>query len=261
MTCERPQVRVLHRPPNTGTPPRWFPIDTPVQPQLESTKMPRRKYLLATDVYYHVFNRSVDKQPIFTKNSELNRALGTIRYYNCAQPPLRFSKFLNLPSEQRAAILESVIKSRKLVDLVAYCFMPNHFHLLLKQTIDSGISKFIGNFQNSYARYFNTKSERISPLWQGQFKAVRIEDESQLLHISRYIHLNPHASFVVKNLEALLQYQWSSLLEYLNPSTEGVCSKEIILSQFGSLEDYRKFIFDQADYQRRLEGIKHLTLD
>lgn len=119
----------------------------------------------------------------------------------------------------------------------------------------------MSNFQNSYARYFNTKSKRISPLWQGQFKAVRIEDDNQLLHISRYIHLNPYTSFVVKNLKALLQYQWSSLSEYLNPATGGICSKEIILSQFGNLDDYQKFILDQADYQRRLEGIKHLILD
>lgn len=224
--------------------------------------MPRRRCILATEEYYHIFNRSVDKRPILTRNSELKRALGAMTYYNCAQSPLKFSKFLKLSSEQKIIVLKSKQKSGRLVELVAYCFMPNHLHFLVKQTIDSGISKFMSNFQNSYARYFNTKSDRVSPLWQGQFKAVRVEDEDQLLHVSRYIHLNPYTSFVVKNLTELLRYQWSSLPEYLNSTNnKGFCKKDIILSYFGNPTNYRNFILDQSDYQRKIEEIKHLTLE
>lgn len=149
----------------------------------------------------------------------------------------------------------------KLVDIICFCLMPNHFHLLLNQLKDNGISKFMANLQNSFTRYFNTKHERIGHLLQGQFKAVLIEDDNQLLHVSRYIHLNPYSSYVVKDLESLEQYLWSSFPEYLGKVAAEICNKEIILSQFKDKKDYKKFVFDQADYQRRLEEIKHLVIE
>lgn len=149
----------------------------------------------------------------------------------------------------------------KLVELICFCLMPNHLHLLLSQKKDNGISKFMANLQNSYTRYFNTKHERIGPLMQGQFKAVLIEDDEQLLHVSRYIHLNPYSSFIVKDLTDLEKYPWSSLPEYLGIVSTSICNKQVILSYFKSVEDYKKFVFDQADYQRKLEKIKHLILE
>ena len=135
--------------------------------------------------------------------------------------------------------------------------MPNHFHFLLKQTAEEGIAKFMSNFQNSYTRYFNTRHNRVGPLFQGPFRAVRVETDEQLLHLSRYIHLNPYSSFVVKNIKDLEEYQWSSFKEYLGKE-KGFCQKEIVMSFFKNPQDYRKFVFDQADYQRELQKIKHL---
>jgi putative transposase len=139
--------------------------------------------------------------------------------------------------------------------------MPNHFHILIKQKTDNGISKFMANIQNSYARYFNTKHKRIGPLFQGQFKAVKIESEEQLLHVSRYIHLNPYSSALVKNYEELEKYEWSSLKEYLNTTLFPFCSKDDIQEYFKKEGSYKEFVFDNADYQKRLEEIKHLILD
>ena len=139
--------------------------------------------------------------------------------------------------------------------------MPNHFHFLLKQVANRGISKFISNFTNSYTRYFNTKNKREGALFKGKFKSVRIESDEQLLHVSRYTHLNPYSSYVIKTLEELENYPYSSLPEYLQRSPKGSCQKEIILDQFKNLNSYKNFVFDQANYQRELENIKHLILE
>src|SRR3989344_6023360 len=134
--------------------------------------------------------------------------------------------------------------------------MPNHFHLLVKQLQENGISKTLSNFANSYAKYFNTRNNRNGPLFQGIFKAVRVESNEQLLHLSRYIHLNPIVSFVTKE-ENLEDYVWSSLKEYLNTPIKGFCKKDYILSQFKSIDEYKKFIKDQISFAKELEKIKH----
>jgi len=82
-----------------------------------------------------------------------------------------------------------------------------------------------------------------------------------LVHVSRYIHLNPYSSFVVKDLKDLEKYLWSSLSEFLAPEKGGICQKEMILNYFKTPEAYKEFIFDQADYQRKLDQIKHLLLE
>lgn len=224
--------------------------------------MPARILPLVTDQLYHIFNRGSNKQPIFLGTRDYYRALKVLQYCAFTSPRLRFSQFLLLPKRERVNHWERLHKEgSKLVEFISFTLMPNHFHLLLKQTVESGISKFMSSFQNSYTRYFNSKHERIGPLLQGQFKAVRVEDEGQLLHVHRYIHLNPYSSFVVKTLLDLENYPWSSLPDYLGKTAVTICAKEIILTHFPNANEYRKFIFDQADYQRELENIKHLALE
>lgn len=224
--------------------------------------MPLRTVPLITGQYYHVFNRGINKQPIFLKRREYKRALEAFQFYSFATQKLRLSKFFLLSQTERERLwIQMINANNKLVDILCFCLMPNHFHFLLEQKIDDGISKFMGDFQNSYTRYFNTSHRGIGPLLQGQFKAVRIEDDEQLLHLSRYIHLNPYTSFIVKELEDLLDYPWSSFPEYLSKIETGICKKAQILSQFPNTEAYRSFVFDQANYQRELEKIKHLSLE
>lgn len=137
--------------------------------------------------------------------------------------------------------------------------MPNHFHLLIKQNTDNGISRFMRLTINSYARYYNTKYKRVGSLFQGMFKAVHIETDEQLLHISRYIHLNPLVSHII-NEQDFLSYPYSSLPEYIN--NQGYISNPVpILNHFSKKQSYLKFVLDQADYGKELEKIKHLTLE
>lgn len=224
--------------------------------------MPARIIPLVTGEFYHIFNRGINKQPIFLTTKDYFRAIEVLEFYSFATAKLRFSKFLLLPQEERRRLWEKLRKEgEKLVEFISFSLMPNHFHFLLVQRQESGISKFMRYLQDSYTRYFNTRHKKFGPILQGQFRAVRVEDENQLLHLSRYIHLNPYSSFVVKDPKQLETYPWSSLPEYLGRTKTNICNKQIILSNFKSLQDHQKFIFDQADYQRRLEEIKYLLLE
>jgi len=224
--------------------------------------MPGREIPLISNLIYHVVNRGIASQPIFTDRHDYLRMLHTIIFYQNDQPPLRYSFFIRQTADKRENILSNLHKNRTLlVDVVSYCLMTNHVHLLLIQRLDNGISKFMSQIANSYTKYYNTKYNRKGPIFQGKFKAVRIATDEQLLHVSRYIHLNPYTSFVVKYLSQLETYPYSSLQEYLNLQSNGFCEKGIILNQFRNLATFKQFMFDQAEYQRKLDKIKHLTLD
>ncbi len=209
---------------------------------------------------YHVFNRSIEKQPIFYKVRNLVRAKLALDYYQFDQSHTRLSYALKMPKNQREAFLERLhTNSERRADILSYCFMPNHFHFLLKQNHKNGVARFVADFTNSYTRYYNTQNKkRIGPIFQGIFKAVRIENEEQLLHVSRYIHLNPLVSYLVDKPE---DYLWSSLAEYLFKDKAEICQTELILGLFKSRRSYMQFILDQVDYSRTLEKIKHLILE
>lgn len=223
--------------------------------------MPRRKTPLVEGQVYHVFNRGINKQPVFFTPKNYKRATETIKYYLIQRPPIRYSKFRELPDIRRNELMDSIKNQKRGVEIIGYVFMPNHFHFILKQVSDGGIKDFIRNFQISYTKYLNTLNNRTGPIFQGQFKAILIEDDDQLHHIVRYIHLNPYTSFLLKDVDELKNYQWSSFREYLGAVKNGFCTKENILSNYPSSDDYWKFISNHAEYQRKLDSIKHLTFE
>ena len=139
--------------------------------------------------------------------------------------------------------------------------MPNHFHFLLKPFEKNAISDFMRNLQNSYSKYYNTKYGRTGSLFQFMFKAVRIETNEQLIHVSRYIHLNPVTAYLFE-IDQLTNHLWSSFKDYIFDEGDFPFVKpDLVLNQFKSKEDYRKFVFDQSNYQRELEKLRHLTLE
>lgn len=186
----------------------------------------------------------------FIMDSDFKRFFQSIKYYKREGPKPRFS-FIN-PEDLH---LE---KKQSITDIICFCLMPNHFHFLLKQNRENGIVEFISKITNSYTKYFNMKNKRFGPLFQGRFKAVHIDSNEQLIHLSRYIHLNPLVSYVTKDLES---YPWSSYPEYLGKSDNEFCQKKIILEQFPQPSDYKKFVSDQEDYGKELEKIKHQLID
>ena len=222
--------------------------------------MPYRKIPIVSGEIYHVFNRSVAKQPIFLSKRDFSRAIECIKFYQRSDPPFRFSHYDRLPKEQKDQITKIINKTPPIIEILTYCLMPNHIHFLLKNLTENGIIKFMSNFQNSYAKYFNTKNERTGTLFQPMFQAVRIESDEQLLHVNRYIHLNPVTAYLVKSVSELEQYLWSSYPDYLSDS-EGFTNKEFILKYFKDISVYKQFVSDQVDYQRKLDAIKHLALE
>lgn len=211
--------------------------------------MPYRTTPLATGEYYHIFNRGVAKGNVFANAYDYHRFIKTMQYYALSDEKPKFSNFF--PNSHQ------INNANRTVSFNAYCLMQNHFHFLLKQDSDGGISEFISKLINSYTKYFNTKYKRIGPLFQGQFKAVHIDSNEQLLHVNRYIHINPSVAYLVKTLE---EYRWSSYPEYLDDHL-GICEKNIILKQFSNKESYEKFILDQEDYGRTLSAIQHKLID
>jgi putative transposase len=219
-----------------------------------------RKTPLVSDEIYHIFNKGIDGRVTFEDESDYYRACKIMRYYMFSSPPVRLSTFLDLTPEAQLLLSEADY-GEEMVSIICYCFMPNHFHFILKQLVENGISRFISQFLNSYTRYFNTKNKRVGQLFLDRFKNVLVENDPQMMHLSRYVHLNPYSSGVVNNLEQLEEYKWSSFREYLNKVNDPICDKEIVLSNFVIKNSYEKFVLERADYQRELKRIENLILE
>ncbi|MDO8570288.1 MAG: transposase [Candidatus Daviesbacteria bacterium] len=214
--------------------------------------MPGRITPLINGEIYHIYNRGAEKRDIFTNSRDYRRFLKTIYYYQFKGPKPKFSKF----THSKINTFNPSPKN-KMVEIICYCFMPNHFHFLIRQLKDNGISIFLSHISNSYTKYFNVKNKRVGSLLQGTFKAILVESDEYLLHLSRYIHINPVVSGITKNLD---EFSWSSYNEYVNASSN-LCSTDIILNFFGSREMYKQFLEDQISYGEGLERIKHSLLD
>ncbi len=212
--------------------------------------MPYRIIPFVTGNYYHLYNRGLRKQNIFANNQDYKRFIKTFFYYQIQNPKPKFSLY-------QQSQLYKIDPTQKIVEILCYCLMPNHFHLLIKQTKDNGVSEFMRKFIHSYTAYSNTKNNTLGPLFQGMFKAKLIESDEQLFHLSRYIHLNPLTSLLVKDLKF---YPWSSYHSYIN-SGQDTLAKEDILSFFNSPQNYEEFVLDQADYGTTLELLKHQVID
>lgn len=211
------------------------------------------KYLLRNferDGVYHIFNRGVDKRLIFLDEQDYQLFLYYLYIY---LTPLEkvLRRYHGLPLR---LFNKNVAKE---LDLLSYVLMPNHFHLILRQKMDGGISQFMKQLSNAYTQYFNHKYKRAGSLFEGAFKAVRIPTDELLVHTSRYIHLNP----VMAGLSKEPEYQWSSYGEYIDSMTTSLCSKKPILNMFASVYSYKKFVNDQKDYAKKLHEIKHLVIE
>jgi len=222
----------------------------------------RRKEKLATGEIYHIFNKSIAGYEIFSYEEDFLRMRQTLLYYCIEDTPMQFSNFLNLSRVRSDGFIRNIQALREsndnLVQIIAYCIMPTHFHLVVKQLKNKGITKFVGNILNSYSRYFNLKRKRKGPLWVGPFKNVRVQSDDQLLHLTRYIHLNPVTATIVSHPE---EWKASSYGEYISSLRDDwkICDYKGILEIEPS--KYRTFVRDGIGYQKELARIKNLLFD
>lgn len=211
---------------------------------------------LATGEIYHVYSKSIAGYEIFNNDSEFMRMKKAMAYYQVERRAIAFSKFKECSIEFIKNTLCRDIK--KLVQIICYCIMPTHIHLVLKQLEENGISCFMSNVLNSYSRYFNIKHNRKGPLWEARFKEVHVRSDEQLLHLTRYVHLNPPTAHLVDKPE---DWEYSSYREYISKAKpeDCICGFDGILDV--SPASYKEFVEDRIAYQRELAKIKNLIFE
>lgn len=215
-----------------------------------------RKIPLVNGQYYHIFTRSIAGFSVFNDNDDFSRMESLLGVYRFKDFVYKYSRFISSDLIMQNAIIARLEKgSPLLVKIVAFSTMPTHIHLILQQTLDNGISKFISDVLNSYTRYFNVKHKRKGPLWEGPFNNVLIKTDEQIIHLTRYIHLNSTTAGLTKNPE---DWIYSSYRAYIGMTGKNFCDFEFLDIK---PTKYRKFVTDQKLYQKELALIKSLLID
>lgn len=181
--------------------------------------------------YYHIYNRGVEKRPVFMDTDDMERFFKSMSEFNVKDPigSIYQNSFKKLSGPTS--------KSDKLVEFVAYCLNPNHYHFILKQVTDGGISEFMKRLGGGYTRYFNEYNKRSGVLFQGRFKSVHIGTNEYLLHVSAYVNLNNKVHKLSGPTSKLVKSSWG---EYIGCG-ENFCEKDIVIDQFRNKSEYKKF--------------------
>ena len=216
--------------------------------------------IYASNGYYHVYNRGVEKRTIFVDDQDYKVFLSFLKWYLTEHP--KEAIIPGIPMRRRKITLFNQI------ELLAYCLMPNHFHFLVHQHTAGAMKEFMQSLSTGYALYFNKKYQRVGSLFQGPYKAAMVDQDSYLLHLSRYIHLNP------MDIEGVKVHEWpySSYGEYLGQRNTRWIHKDFILSLFGSalsrapgdMLSYQSFVEDGMHKEgsaRVLDSFKDVCLD
>lgn len=202
--------------------------------------------------YYHLYNRGVEKRTIFQDKQDYTVFLYYLKRY-LTKPPERIN-------EIKPRFKDDLFDK---IQLISYCLMPNHFHLLVKQIGQRTIVDFMRVLINSYTQYFNKKYERVGALFQGTYKGALIDEESYLLHLTRYIHLNPLEILnSSKTKTDLADYSYSSYGEYLgqrntlwiHPAEILAFFKETQKTFLKNFLSYRSFVEDYKEDSSLLLG-------
>lgn len=195
---------------------------------------PRNKVkVFGEQVYYHAYNRGYNKQEIFRDERDYRTFLHLFRKY--LDPEFRERKYTP-KGEEYFVEANHVYKE---VDLVGYCLMSNHFHLLLYQNTLKGMTKLLSRLTSNYATYFNQKYQTEGSPFQDTYKAVAVKTEEQLIHLSRYIHANPAE---VVGDQALEIYPYSSYPAYLSGKIPAWLKPASILNSFEKPGSYKEFV-------------------
>src|SRR3989344_3252705 len=210
-----------------------------------------RKIKFANGEFYHIYNRGTDKRAIFCDKYDFDRFIQSMTEFNSTKPI--GSLFENSFRDQLG------VRDAKLVNIVAYCLNPNHSHLILEQRQKDGISKFMGRLGGGYVSHFNIKYKRIGTLFQGRFKAIHIDSNEYLLHLSAYVNLNNK----VHRIKG--EFFRSSWNEYLNKNKTNLSRPDIILKQFSNSDEYKNFaessLKDILERKERRKEMENLLLE
>lgn len=202
-----------------------------------------RRIPFATGEIYHIYNRGTDKRIVFEDKDDIRRFLQSLIEFNVPEPigSLYEHSFVKKDSlGSSTSKLGKPDESEKLVNIIAYCLNPNHYHMVLEQVADRGIEKFMQRVGTGYTKYFNNRNERSGVLFQGRFQSVHISSNEQLLHTSVYVNLN---FMVHRYSQGEMHRACSSWDEFVGAAPKGqrICATEKILGQFRNISDYKRF--------------------
>ena len=234
--------------------------------------MPYRKQEFVNNEIYHVVLRGIDNNLIFKDENDYYRGIFSIYEFNNANPveiwlrrkQRKAEKALGGPSSQYRDLF---------VDILAFCFMPNHIHLLLKQLKENGITKFISKVGTGYAGYFNRKYERKGYFFQNRFSSVHVKDDNQLKIVFTYVHTNSISliepkwkEIGIENSEKVVEflenYKWSSYRDYLGKKNfPSVTERNFMLEIMGGEQGCREFIENWVRYKREIKNFSNLSLE
>lgn len=206
--------------------------------------MPSRNIVkvYVNDGYYHIYNRGVAKQKIFRDTQDYKVFLKYLKE-SLDKPVIKKATF-SLRGRTFKAVRRPVKNFQNDISLLAYCLMPNHFHLLIKQNNKESMTSFLRSISTRYARYFNTKYERVGPLYQGKFKAVLIKQDEYLLHLSRYIHLNPseYTKDLIRAYSSYEDYLGLRKTPWIKPDFVLKFFNNTVIPEVKKFNDYKSFM-------------------
>ena len=221
-----------------------------------------RNFNISIGEFYHIYNRGVDKRNVFEKPNDYNRFLFLLYLCNSFEPVDLQKLFRQKKTFSEIFSLEI---DKKLTTIGAYSLMPNHYHLLLRETSKNGISKFMQKLSTAYSMYFNIKRQRTGALFQGRYKARHIDNDNYLKYLFAYIHLNPIKIIQrnwkekgIENLSAakkfLKDYKYSSYHKYIGISypQDSVVNKAEFPEYFSSTRNFASFV----DEWLQFDGVK-----
>ena len=200
---------------------------------------------IAVGEYYHIYNRGVGKKIIFKDDRDRIRFLFLVLYFQSKHTFPQVSRSIaHYVKHRRFDILVELQKkiiSKRYVELTGFILMPNHFHLILKETKEKGIGKYMQRVLNSYTKYFNTRYGVSGHLFEGAYKDVHVKKNEQLLYLSAYIHRNSRQLSEWHKNE--INFPWSSYQDMVKLNRWGELLKtEVINEQFKSREEYKEFV-------------------
>lgn len=195
-----------------------------------------RNISFANGEFYHVYNRGTDKRIVFSDESDVDRFMQSMEVFNTIEPIGSILQLGNRTSKQKS---EKVDEGR-LVNFVAYCLNPNHYHFILEQLVDDGVSMFMKRIGGGYTKYFNEKYKRSGVLFQGRYKVIHIDSNEYLLHSSAYVNLNDRVHQPGNRTSKSIKSR-SSWREYTGESKSNFCNKDIILGQYKKKDGYNNF--------------------
>ena len=206
-----------------------------------------RKQSFAEGEYYHIYNRGVDKRNIFGDKEDIDRFIESVHEFNHAEV---IGSLKNLRKTKTAP---KALSEESLVSIVAYCLNPNHFHFILKQSVDGGISKFMQKLQAGYTCFFNVKNSRTGSLFQGTFKSHLVSGEDYFNKIISYVNSNYKIHDIPKDIADLV---FASDYEYKNDNFKIVTKNEgeEILKIFNGSKNFEKHCEEIISIIRKERG-------